>query len=78
MGLVGKVVPHEQLDSHVEWVLEQIAATGPEARAAVKKDLNSRLPGADVALFHRAMTSPEMVEGMRAFIEKRPVDWPRH
>lgn len=78
MGLVGKVVPHDELDSHAEWVLEQISATGPEARAAVKKDLNRRLPTADVALFHRAMTSPEMVEGMRAFIEKRPVDWPRH
>jgi hypothetical protein len=23
------------------------------------------------------MLSPEMIEGMQAFIEKRPADWPR-
>lgn len=76
-GLVGKVVPHEELDSHVAWVLEQISLTGPIARAAVKRDLNARLPHTDVQLFHRSMMTPEMVEGMRAFVEKRPVDWPR-
>jgi enoyl-CoA hydratase len=77
MGLVGKVVPHDQLAHHTTWVLDQIAATGPEARAAIKKDLNRRLPVADTGLFVRSMRSPEMTEGMRAFIEKRPVDWPR-
>lgn len=77
MGLVGKVVPHDELADHVDWVLGQIAATGPEARAAIKKDLNRRLPAADTALFVRSMTSPEMMEGMRSFIEKRPADWPR-
>ena len=76
-GLVGRVVPHDELDTHVTWVLEQIAATGPLARAAVKKDLNARRPHTDTQLFHRSMMSPEMVEGMRAFVEKRPVDWPR-
>jgi len=77
MGLIGKVVPHEQLDSETDWVLEQISLTGPEARAAVKRDLNARLPMPDTGLFHRTMMSAEMVEGMRAFIEKRPVEWPR-
>jgi enoyl-CoA hydratase len=77
MGLVGKVVPHDQLTTHVDWVLEQISATGPQARAAIKRDLNLRLPIPDTALFVRSMTSPEMTEGMRAFIEKRPVEWPR-
>lgn len=77
MGLIGKVVPHEQLDAETDWVLEQISLTGPEARAAIKRDLNARLPLSDTGLFHRTMMGPEMVEGMRAFIEKRPVDWPR-
>jgi enoyl-CoA hydratase/carnithine racemase len=74
---VGKVVPHSELDSHVEWVLEQISLTGPLARAAVKRDLNARLPHTDVQLFHRSMMSAEMVEGMSAFVQKRPVEWPR-
>ncbi len=77
MGLIGKVVPHEQLDAETDWVLEQISLTGPEARAAIKRDLNARLPLSDTGLFHRTMMGAEMVEGMRAFIEKRPVDWPR-
>lgn len=77
MGLVGSVVPHEDLGAHTDWVLEQISLTGPAARAAVKRDLNARLPMADVGLFHRSMMSAEMREGMAAFVEKRPVDWPR-
>ena len=51
--------------------------TGPAARAAVKRDLNQRLPQVDVGLFFRAIRSPEMVEGMASFIEKRPPMWPR-
>ncbi len=77
MGLIGKVVPHDELEAQTEWVLEQISLTGPEARAAIKRDLNARLPMPDTGLFHRTMMGPEMVEGMRAFVEKRPVDWPR-
>jgi enoyl-CoA hydratase len=77
MGLVGTVVPHEELDAHVEWVLEQIALTGPAARAAVKRDLNARLPTTDVGLFHRSIATPEMREGMASFLEKRPPEWPR-
>ena len=77
MGLVGEVVPHEQLDGRVEWALEQIRLTGPAARAAVKRDLNMRLPGADFGMFHGAIRSAEMREGMAAFVQKRPPDWPR-
>ena len=44
MGLVGAVVPHDELDARVDAVLAQIARTGPAARAAVKRDLNQRLP----------------------------------
>lgn len=77
MGLIGNVVPHSQLEAQTAWVLEQISLTGPAARAAIKRDLNARLPMSDTGLFFRTMMSPEMVEGMRAFVEKRPVDWPR-
>jgi len=28
-------------------------------------------------MFKRSMMSPEMTEGMKAFIEKRPPNWPR-
>lgn len=77
MGLVGAVVPHDELDARVDAVLAQIARTGPAARAAVKREINQRLPAADVGLFYRAIRSVEMVEGMSAFVEKRPPVWPR-
>ena len=77
IGLVGKVVAHQELDSHVEWVLEQIRLTGPRARMLVKDDMNRRLPPYDHNIFLREIMSPEMAEGMNSFLEKRPPRWPR-
>ncbi len=77
MGIVGKVVPHADLDAETERVLGMIAKTGPLARAAVKRDLNRRLPQHDTDLMRHSIGTPEMIEGMRAFVEKREVDWPR-
>lgn len=77
MGLVGAVVPHDELDSRVNELIERIATTGPRARSAVKRDLNRRLPQPDVDLFRNAIRSAEMREGMSAFVQKRPVVWPR-
>jgi len=77
IGLIGKVVPHAELDEHVAWALEQIRLTGPQARAMVKDDINRRLPAPDVTMFRRAMMSPEMTEGLHAFLEKRRPRWPR-
>lgn len=77
MGLVAKVVPHEELDAHVETVLEQIRLTGPRARMLIKDDINRRLPPYDVNIFKREILNPEMLEGFRAFLEKRRPRWPR-
>ncbi len=77
MGLVGAVVPHEDLDAHVNELIARIATTGPAARTAVKRDLNRRLPQADVDLFRTAVRSAEMREGMAAFVQKREPVWPR-
>jgi enoyl-CoA hydratase/carnithine racemase len=77
-GLVGRVVPHDELEAEVGRVLAAIAGTGPAARSAVKRDINRRLPPVDIEMFRRAIGTPEMTEGMRAFLEKRPPEWPRH
>jgi enoyl-CoA hydratase/carnithine racemase len=77
MGIVGKVVPHAELDAEAERVLAAIASTGPLARAAIKRDINRRLPVHDTDLMRRSIGTPEMMEGMRAFVEKREVRWPR-
>ena len=77
LGLVGQVVPHAELESRLQWVLEQIRLTAPHGRAMVKDDINRRLPQADVNMFRRAIMSPEMAEGFQAFFEKRAPQWPR-
>lgn len=77
MGLVGKVVPHADLDEHVDGVLAAIRRTGPVARATIKRDLNRRLPAHDMDMFTGSLGSPEMTEGLQAFLEKRAPEWPR-
>ncbi len=77
MGLVGEVVPHDELDARTEWILEQISSTGPLARATVKRDLNAQLRPGDVSLFMVPGLSAEITEGMGAFVEKRAAVWPR-
>ena len=77
LGLVAKVVAHDELDRHVEWVLEQIRLTGPRARMLVKDDVNRALPIADARIFQREIMNPEMVEGFKAFLGKRRPEWPR-
>jgi enoyl-CoA hydratase/carnithine racemase len=77
MGLVGAVVPHDDLDRHVNELIQRIATTGPAARSLVKRDLNRRLPQPDVDLFRTAVRSAEMREGMAAFVHKREPIWPR-
>jgi enoyl-CoA hydratase/carnithine racemase len=77
LGLVGKVVSDDRFEEHVEWVLEQIRLTGPRARMLVKDDINRRLPAYDARIFQREIMNEEMIEGFKAFLEKRRPDWPR-
>jgi enoyl-CoA hydratase/carnithine racemase len=74
MGLIGTVVPHDELDAHVAWVLDQIRATGPSARAVLKREINGRLPSADLGLFSQ-VSADELREGMASFVEKRAPVW---
>ncbi len=76
IGLVGVVVPHDDLDAHTEWALEQIRLTGPHARAAMKRTINGRLPIGDPSVLG-AVPTTEYAEGMAAFLERRPPNWPR-
>jgi enoyl-CoA hydratase/carnithine racemase len=77
MGLISRVVPHEQLDAAVAEAIEQIRATGPAARRALKRDINRSLPPIDVGMFQDSLTGEECREGFKAFGEKRPPKWPK-
>jgi enoyl-CoA hydratase len=77
MGLLGKVVPHERFEDEVQALLRAIQLTGPKSRAIAKDDMGRQLPTIDASMFKRMIMSPEMIEGMKAFLEKRDPEWPR-
>jgi enoyl-CoA hydratase/carnithine racemase len=77
MGLVSRVVPHRDLEDAVEETIGWIRQTAPQARAALKHDLNRQLPAIDFAMFAASLASEEVREGFAAFVEKRPPRWVR-
>jgi enoyl-CoA hydratase/carnithine racemase len=77
MGLVSRVVPHEQLDAAVAETIGWIRQTGPQARTRLKFDLNRQLPTIDLPMFAASLASDEVREGFQAFVEKRPPAWSR-
>ncbi|MEW6271509.1 MAG: enoyl-CoA hydratase/isomerase family protein [Thermodesulfobacteriota bacterium] len=77
MGLVSRVVPHDQLDAAVAETIEQVRLTGPAARRALKRDINRNLPPLDLGMFQDSLAGEECREGFSAFVEKRPPRWPK-
>lgn len=76
MGIVSRVVPHDDLRPAALEAAHQVLRTAPEARAQVKRMLNERYGLIDYQTMFRALAhSPEPREGMRAFMEKRPPAW---
>jgi enoyl-CoA hydratase/carnithine racemase len=77
MGLVARVVPATGLEAAVEETIARIRATGPQARAALKHEMNRHLPPIDIPMFVASLASDEVREGFAAFVEKRPPRWVR-
>jgi enoyl-CoA hydratase/carnithine racemase len=77
MGLVGRVVPHDDLDAAVGETVAQLRRLAPRTTASIKDDINRALRQPDVRIFQRSIMGAEMREGMRAFVEKRDPVWPR-
>ncbi|MEO8606127.1 MAG: enoyl-CoA hydratase/isomerase family protein [bacterium] len=77
LGLIGRVVPHAELEQAAEDTCQQIRQTAPQARAMLKDVMNRSLPVPEAQMFQRAIESPELMEGLRAFIDKRAPVWSR-
>jgi enoyl-CoA hydratase len=82
LGLVTAAVPEGQLEGAVEGVLASFRGASPQGlretkrltTAAVRRRMEAE--GEDmVALSARLFGSPEAQEGMRAFLERRPLPW---
>jgi enoyl-CoA hydratase len=76
IGLIARVVAHDELRPAALEAARQVLQTPPEARVHVKRMLNERYGTVDYqTMFWSLGHSPEPREGMRAFMEKRPPGW---
>src|SRR5438552_1515776 len=76
LGVIARVVPHEELRAAAIEAAQQVLQTAPDARVQVKRMLNERYGHIDYqTMFWALEHSPEPREGMQAFMEKRPTSW---
>jgi len=76
IGVISRVVPHDELRAAALDAARQVLRTAPMARAQVKRMLNERYGIVDYqTMFGALETSPEPREGMAAFMEKRQPSW---
>ena len=76
IGLISRVVPHDELRQSAARAAYEVLQTGPEARMHVKRMLNERYGLIDYqTMFWTLQHSDEPREGMQAFMEKRPPRW---
>jgi len=74
-GLVARVVPHGHLLDTAREVLAQCCRTAPGARAVIKSSLDAYLGLYDRIGMTTSLRSPEAVEGVRAFVQRRSPNW---
>ncbi len=76
LGVITRVVPHEQLRAAALEAVGEILQTPPMARTQTKRMLNERYGLIDYeTMFWALAESPEPREGMQAFMEKRAPSW---
>ncbi|OBI03616.1 enoyl-CoA hydratase [Mycolicibacter heraklionensis] len=75
IGLVGRVVPHDDLADETHALLERVRNTGPAARAAMKREMARALPAVDVTGYWSSIGTSEQIEAFSAFLQKRPPRW---
>jgi enoyl-CoA hydratase/carnithine racemase len=76
IGLISRVVPHEELRAAALKAAVEVLKTAPEARAHVKRMLNDQYGRIDYeTMFASLAHGQEVREGMRSFMEKRAPNW---
>lgn len=90
-GLAYRIAPKSEL-SKIAWALARNMARGaPLAQQALKEALRAvegrsdrdamnlrGIPDADLDMYRRMLASDDMIEGQRAFLEKREPNWTGH
>ena len=82
MGLINQAVPRGELDEQTDLIANALCLGGPAAQMLGKEavrdvmdaDLHDRIDRM-ARFFARGLQSPEFMEGIQAFLEKRPPSW---
>ncbi len=79
LGFVNKVVPLADLDAAVDKIAQQIARSARGSMAGAKRLISTSLShtiseqlNAEAESFSSCASTPDFIEGIKAFIEKRP------
>ena len=79
LGMVNRVVPHARLEEETRTLAEKLAASPPLPVALAKQALFQRLEpdleallDYEIAAQEKCFASADALEGLNAFLEKRP------
>jgi methylglutaconyl-CoA hydratase len=83
IGLVHEVTEAEQLDARLQAVIDNLLKGGPGAQTAAKsmieaiaeRPITRELIETTAMAIADRRSDPEAIEGLSAFLEKRPADW---
>ena len=77
MGLVSRLVPHDDLRAEAVKAATELLQGAPECRGHLKRMLNMQYPAIDYQTMFLSLMNPqsEAKEGMMAFMEKRQPRW---
>lgn len=75
IGLINRCVPHEELDTAADQMIQRVLQSGPMARRMFKRMINDKFDEFDLSIVIDALSSEEGREGMSAFAEKRRPSW---
>jgi enoyl-CoA hydratase/carnithine racemase len=75
IGLIARMVDHEDLEGAATNAMGEILRTAPAARLQFKRMVNAQYGLVDEVTFAQSVGSSEVIEGFRAFTEKRSPSW---
>lgn len=75
LGVVSRIVPHEELADAARHAAVELVRGAPEARRIMKRMINDRYGDVDSMALDASISGPEAREGFAAFVEHRAPSW---